>query len=568
MRVSSKEGSPLPGEPMDAWLRRASSSLSARLLVPLFLTVGAVVAAHAFISFRSTQQHFLGFVGGEARRSSGLIRRATHDGMLLNRLDEVQATIERLAEGPEVAAIRVYDKKGRIVLSSDTTELGRSTPVDAPPCTRCHVTEPPAAGVGTEAADVIHADGGDVLRRLTIIPNEPGCSVNGCHAGAAPGDVLGVLDVEMSMLPVEGALRSARRLLFWTTLSLLLFIGLVTALVFHYSIHQPIARLQEGTRRLAGGDLQARVDVQGEHELARLATDFNRMAQDLGGAQAKLTEWSQTLETKVAEKASELRNAQRQVLHMEKMASLGKLAATVAHELNNPISGMLTYARLVERDLSEQPLEEGARSDLGRYLHLIQQECVRCGQIVRNMLMFARPGGAAMVSVDLKEIIDRSLMLVRHRLDISGIELRTESPATDSRIVADPGQVQQALVALLVNAVEAMPEGGTLTVRLASESEGVSIDVGDTGSGIDPDVLPLIFEPFFSTKQRESGSGLGLSVVYGIVHRHGGTIEVESEPGRGSTFHLRLRRIPPAAEDDDLTEEEARAPVVSTVSKG
>ncbi len=551
---------------MTTWLGRTSSSLRARLLVPLFLTVGAVLAVYAVVSFRSTQEHFLGFVSGEAQRSSGLIRRATHDGMLLNRLDEVQTTIQRLAEGPEVAAIRVYDKQGRIVLSSDTTELGRSIPVDASPCTRCHVARRPTGTIATEAADVIRTPHGNVLRRLTVIPNERGCSVNGCHADAAPGEVLGVLDVEMSMLPVEGAVRSERAILLWTTLSLLLFVGLVTALVFHTFIHQPIARLQEGTRRLAGGDLDARVEVRGEHELARLASDFNHMAEDLGAAQAALTEWSGTLESKVAEKAQELREAHRQVLHMEKMASLGKLAATVAHELNNPISGMLTYARLVERELGEQPLDEGARADMERHLHLVQQECIRCGQIVKNMLVFARPGGAEPTEIDLNEVVDRSLMLVRHHLDLGGIQLHTELLESGSRIVADPGQIQQALVALLVNAVEAMPRGGILTVRLVREPDGVLVDVSDTGSGIAPEVLPMIFEPFFSTK-RESGSGLGLSVVYGITHRHGGTIAVESEPGRGTTFHLHLRRVPPVASDEEVAAEGPWAPVVSTVER-
>jgi signal transduction histidine kinase len=159
-------------------------------------------------------------------------------------------------------------------------------------------------------------------------------------------------------------------------------------------------------------------------------------------------------------------------------------------------------------------------------------------------------------------------MLVHHHLDISGVELRTEFPEGNNRIVADPGQVQQALVALLVNAVEAMPDGGTLTVGLVSDPEGVRIDVGDTGPGIAQDVLPLIFEPFFSTKQRESGSGLGLSVVYGIVHRHGGTIEVDSEVGLGTTFRLRLHRVPPASEDEYAATEELRPPVVRAVTKG
>jgi len=541
---------------MAAWLRAMFSSLGARLLVPVFVTVGVVLAVHAVISFKSTKEHFLGFVSSEAQRSSELIRRATHDGMLLNRLNEVQATIERLAEGPEVASIRVYDKEGGIVLSSDSAEIGGHIPVDDAPCTRCHVADARTGQIGTEASDVIHGPEGEVLRRLTVIPNEPGCSRTGCHVDAAPGDVLGVLDVEMSMLPVQGALQSAKWLLMWTTAVLILLTGLVTTFVFRHLVQHPIARLQEGARRLASGDLQTRVEVHGGHELARLGNDFNRMAEDLGRAQTALSDWSQTLETRVAEKASELRSAQRQVLHMEKMASLGKLAATVAHELNNPISGMLTYTRLIEREISEQPLEEEPREELGRYLHLVQQECVRCGQIVKNMLMFARPGGAEFVAIDLNEIVDRSLMLVRHHLDISGIELRTTPLEGNSRIVADPGQVEQALVALLVNAVEAMKSGGTLTVRVCAEKGGVLLDIADTGPGIPPDVLPQIFEPFFSTKVNESGSGLGLSVVYGIVHRHGGTIEVDSEVGRGTTFHIRLRRVPPAARKDD-TEEDA-----------
>jgi two-component system NtrC family sensor kinase len=532
---------------MPARLKTLFSSLAARLLVPLFLTVGVVLSVHALISFASIKDHFLALVGGEAQRSSSLIRRATHDGMLLNRLDEVQATIERLAEGPEVAAIRVYDKEGQVVLSSDRSEIGLHIPVDVDPCTRCHQEGAHSDVVSTEAAEVVRASGNEVLRRLTVIENEPACSTGGCHTEAATHSVLGVLDVEMSTLPVQGALRSARISIVWTTFVLIIVIGIVAAVMFRRLIHQPIARLQEGTRRIAGGDLATRIDVRGGHELARLAGDFNRMAEDLRRAQNELTEWSHTLEEKVAVKREELRKAQRQVLHMEKMASLGKLSATVAHELNNPISGMLTYARLVERELAEQPLDPGVRSELERYLRLVQQECTRCGAIVKNLLVFARRSGAEMASVDVNPIVERSLMLVRHRLDMSGTELRTSFLEGDAHVVADPGQVQQALVALLVNAVEAMGEGGVLSVSVEGDRDGVRVDVRDTGPGITADVLPLIFEPFFSTKDSESGVGLGLAVVYGIVHRHGGTVDVESEVGVGTTFHLRFPRIPPAA---------------------
>lgn len=539
---------------MVARLKSFLPSLGVRLLVPLFVTVGTVLAVHAFLSFRSTKEHFLSLVGGEAHRSSGLIRRATHDGMLLNRLDDVQATIERLAEGPEVAVIRVYSREGSIVLSSDRDEIGRRVPMDATPCASCHgegnLRDPPTQ----EAAEVTGSGDNEVLRQLSVIENEPGCSVGGCHASDAGQQVLGVLDVEMSMLPLESALDAARRQLFWTTLVLLGVIAAVAAVIFRRFIRHPIARLQDGARRIASGDLSTRIQVEGGHELAHLADDFNRMAEDLDRAQRAVDEWSQTLEEKVDQRTEELRNAQHQVQHMEKMASLGKLSATVAHELNNPISGILTYARLVERELCEQPIDEGVKSQMGRYLSLVQQESTRCGSIVRNLLVFARRDGGEMSPVDLNDIVDRSLMLVRHHMEMNGVTLESDLLEGDSVVFADPGELQQALVALFVNAVEAMPEGGELRVSLEGASETVHIEVEDTGSGIPEEALPNIFEPFFSTKVKESGVGLGLAVVYGIVHRHRGAITVASELGRGTTFQIVLPRDARRSGDDGVAQ--------------
>ena len=185
----------------------------------------------------------------------------------------------------------------------------------------------------------------------------------------------------------------------------------------------------------------------------------------------------------------------------------------------------------------------------------MDQECRRCGDIVKNLLLFARRRGAEFAPIDLNEEVERSLMLVRHHMEISGIELRHQPLEGDSQIIADPGQLEQALVALLVNAVEAMAgagdDGGVLSVGMTGTADEVSIDIGDTGQGIPPEVVPRIFEPFFSTKEEESRVGLGLAVVYGIVQRHGGTIEVESEPGRGTVFHLRLSRRPKGGEEQD-----------------
>jgi two-component system NtrC family sensor kinase len=250
---------------------------------------------------------------------------------------------------------------------------------------------------------------------------------------------------------------------------------------------------------------------------------------------------------------------------MEKMSSLGKLSATVAHELNNPIGGMLTYARLVRRELAEQPMDDGIREELTRYLSWIEMECSRCGAIVQNLLLFSRRTGAAMSPIDLNEVAERSLMLVRHHLEIKGIELHSEPLSGNCRIVADAGQLQQALVALLVNALEAMngleAGEGKLTLRLCGSDDEVQIDVGDTGAGISAEVLPRIFEPFFSTKETERGVGLGLAVVYGIVQRHGGQIEVESQIGQGTVFHLRLPREARVPDDDGPADLNGRGPI-------
>lgn len=534
---------------MSSRLGRPLRSLVVRLLVPLFLTVAAVLGIHAWLSFGSTQRQLLEIVGSTAERSSGLIRRATHDGMLLNRLDEVQAMVERLAEGEEVEAIRVIDKEGAVILSAAVAEIGHQIALDAAPCQSCHHEGDDLSEAPLQSSEVIRlGDGREVLRYASAIENEPSCVAAECHPHPVETSVLGILDVEMSMAPLQATLEQARSQLVRTTLALFVVIGVVATVFIRRVVGRPLGRLYGATRRIAAGDLDTRVEVRGHHELAQLAEAFNQMSEDLLAARSEVTNWSQKLEDKVVEKTSELQRTQRQVLHMEKMASLGKLATTVAHELNNPLAGVLTYARLVERELAGQELDDEVRRELDRYLRLIDQESRRCGDIVKNLLLFARRRGAELAPIDLNEEMDRSLMLIRHHLEISNVELRYEPLSGDAQMIADPGQLQQALVALMVNAVEAMAgtgdEDGVLSVRMSATGDEISIDIGDSGPGISSEVQPHIFEPFFSTKQEESRVGLGLAVVYGIVRRHGGTIEVESEAGRGTIFHLRLPRRP------------------------
>jgi two-component system NtrC family sensor kinase len=531
-------------------LGQVRRSLVAQLLLILLLTAGLALAASAALAFRAARNHLLDYVRSTTSNTADLVRLAAHDGMLLNRPDVVQTTLQNLVRGPAVAAIRVYDKKGAIVMSAHDAEVGQHVAIDSETCQSCHA-QGRARDVALleKSALAVVPQGPEVLRHLSVIQNEKACARSGCHEPPSKTRILGVLDVEVSMRPLQEAIGDTRTQIAWITAGLIGMVGLVLGVFLRRVVQRPVAGLKQGTRRIAAGDLDTRIEVSGEHELARLGQAFNRMAEELSSARREVTEWSQTLEEKVVEKTDELRRAQRQVLHMEKMSSLGKLSATVAHELNNPITGMLNYTRLVRRVLEEQPLDGAVRTELDGYLSVLQHECVRCGSIVQNLLVFARRSGADMTPVDVNEIIDRSLMLVRHHLEIAGIRLHREPFAGDPRIVADPGQILQALVALLVNAVEAIKEtgdrDGELSVGTDADAASVTIHVADSGGGIPPDVLPRIFEPFFSTKDKESGVGLGLAVVYGIVQRHGGDIDVDTAPGRGTTFHLRLPRQPP-----------------------
>jgi two-component system NtrC family sensor kinase len=238
---------------------------------------------------------------------------------------------------------------------------------------------------------------------------------------------------------------------------------------------------------------------------------------------------------------------------MEKMVSLGKMAATVAHELNNPLSGILTYSKLISRKLTEGGTESAEVEELDRYLDLIQRESQRCGKIVRNLMMFSRQSKPELGSHHLNHVLERALMVVRHHLEISDIQLEHRPLEGDDLATCDANQLEQAFIALLVNAVEAMPEGGTLSVSLAEQVENLEVVIGDTGPGIPEELLPRIFEPFFSTKTSDGGAGvgLGLAVVYGIVERHGGTITVDSDPGGGTRFVMIIPRKP--AESNTVT---------------
>jgi two-component system NtrC family sensor kinase len=310
------------------------------------------------------------------------------------------------------------------------------------------------------------------------------------------------------------------------------------------TIRRPVRRLMAGTRELASGNLGHRIEVTSSDELGRLAHSFNDMALSLQSAREENEQWARTLEDRVREKTAELERIHGQVIQMEKMASLGKLAASVAHELNNPLAGILAYAKLIARRIRGGPLGEEKAEETLADLELVSRETERCGNIVKNLLLFSRRDTGEIGLVRAKDVVDKAARLIAHHMEMARVTLEASFEPEDASFIGDENQVQQALLAVMVNAVEAMPDGGRLRVevRQPGRDADVSIRVSDTGVGIAREDLPHLFEPFFSTKKEVKGTGLGLSIAYGIVERHGGEITVESEPGKGAVFTLVLPR--------------------------
>jgi two-component system NtrC family sensor kinase len=331
----------------------------------------------------------------------------------------------------------------------------------------------------------------------------------------------------------------------------LVLYSLLSVLFVLKVVHQPIKELTEGTRRVAQGHLDLRLPVRSEDELGALAASFNTMTADLSQAHVELTEWARTLEERVRRKTEELERIHASLVANEKMASLGKLAATVAHEVNNPLFGMLTYARLTLKTLNSLDLDPAVKASMTENLKVVERESRRCGDIMKNLLTFARQTKPHRAPAGVNELVDRALKLVRHQLELQEIALVTEFAEGLPEVYCDSGQIQQVLLVLMVNATEAMSGGGRMTVGTYAGEGGstVLVKVKDTGHGIPPDVLTQVFEPFFTTKESQHRTGLGLAIAKNIIEHHAGKLDVRSVVEQGTEFIITL---PVGAPDEQV----------------
>jgi two-component system NtrC family sensor kinase len=346
----------------------------------------------------------------------------------------------------------------------------------------------------------------------------------------------------MSLDKADVQLAQSSRVMWLYDAFAMLAIALLSGAFVWREVANPLKKLKAGTQRLSKGDLGYQIELQSHDEVGELAESFNGMSLQLRRANEEIVSWAHHLEERVDQKTRELKRTLEEVMHVEKMASIGKMAAVVAHEINNPLSGILTYAKLLRKWLARGQADGEKKEDALQCVDLIAAESRRCGDLVKNLLTFSRTAPMNIESTDVNAIVNRCVMLVRHQLEMGGIQLQLQLADDLPRVPCDGAQIEQVLLALAMNGIDALPRGGNLWLktRVSKDTREVEFEVRDDGVGIAPEILPRMFEPFLTTKESGHGVGLGLAVSRSIIERHSGKIDVQSEIGKGTTFVVRL----------------------------
>lgn len=485
-----------------------TSKISHKLIAAVAGVAIVIIGVFAWVILDSQQKLLLGDLERSANQLSATIKSSTRDDMMLNRPEAVRRMITTIGAQEGIEKVRIFNKEGRIILSTDEREAGRMVDKKTEACYMCHAADQPLEKVPVSQRVRVfgNGEGPKTFGIIDPIYNEPSCWQSSCHAHPKNQKVLGVLDITMSMADVEKAGREGRLNLLTFALIAIAATSLMIYFLVGRIVLQPVRRLAAVTRKVAEGDLSQKVEVGTKDEIGRLGESFNDMMQKLA-------------------------DAQRQLLQANKLASVGRLAAGVAHEINNPLTGVLTYSSfLLKRAEKDSEMKED--------LEVIVRETKRCREIVKGLLDFSRQSVSERHPTPVNDIVRDACRIVKNQLSMQKTAIVSNLGESLPLIHADASRMQQVLVNLLVNAGDAMEEtGGTITVTTDLAGDMVRIRVGDQGSGIARDDLDKIFEPFFSTKGTR-GNGLGLAIVWGIVEGHGGRLTVESELGKGSTFTI------------------------------
>ncbi len=520
-------------------------SLITKLTILTSLILVAFMALFAYVNLNELRHLFLEEAATNTDKLSETIIKTTHYQMLINDLPRVFEMIREVGTQEGINQIRLIAKSGRIIFSTNENEIGFPLDKDADARNLINPNpKPPLKNTNLSRSRIFYDKSGKPLMGLAkAIYNEESCYTSKCHFHPDDIRVLGVLDVTVSLEKMQTQLGAYRNRIITMTFFLLILVWGGITLCMQRIVNIPVQQLLQHAREVGSGKLDASVHIESHDEMGTLARVMNEMTMGLKKSHDQLEEWGRTLEKKVVERTQELERMQAQLVRSEKLASLGELVAGIAHEINNPLTGILVFSTLIRND---SKLDPALKNDLDTVI----QETERCATIVKGLLDFARESVPQKTWTSLNDILDASLALVRNQAQFQNITIVRDYCPDIPAILADPHQLEQVIINMLLNAGHAMAAGGTLTIisARASDLNGVMVKIADTGCGIPEENLSRIFDPFFTTKDT-SGTGLGLSVSYGIINSHGGSIEVESSVGVGTTFTINLPINPDMAQE-------------------
>jgi two-component system NtrC family sensor kinase len=506
-------------------------SLKTKILISVIIAVVGIEGVFLYLNIRSLSQQMIEKTEEEAFNLSETIRLSIRNAMIKDRRDEYQRIIDDVAQRKGIAEVRIFNKLGEITVSSDKTRVGTVVDKQAEACFGCHREDEAKVLLPSDSKTrIYHREDQSLLGLINPIYNEPSCYP--CHPKNL--NVLGVLDTTISLEEFEKQKAQIYTQMVTTGIISVVLLSFLLSLLITRFVNRPIDRLLAATKRAANGNLDQAVSIRSHDELGDLSESFNNMISELKRSRDAIEEWTETLERRVQERTQELQQVQDQLIHAGKMAALGELAAGVAHEINNPLTGVLTFSSLLLKKVDEN---HPWRKDL----ETIVQQTSRCRNIVKGLLDFARQRKPDKKQWDIHTLLERTISLVEQQAPFQNIRIVKEFKTDLPMLYVDGDQIQQVFMNILLNASDAMArKGGTLTIKTESRDGVAEVSFTDTGPGISKEHLQKLFDPFFTTKETGKGTGLGLAISYGIIQSHNGDIKVESAEGKGATFRVKL----------------------------
>ncbi|MDD2367140.1 MAG: ATP-binding protein [Desulfuromonadaceae bacterium] len=486
------------------------------------------------INLKNFRKVMVQYAVSNAEEIAEIISQSAFDAMLTNDKTSLYHIIGRIGKSSNIEHIRLIDQKGKVVFSNISGEVGSVVGKHADECIMCHSSANTGiSSLKNRSRIITTRRGNEALGHTKAIYNQPACITASCHFHDKNNTVLGLLDISVSLESLRQQSHVYRLQFIILTCVLLLIIGIFVTALIYYLVDVPVQRLVRHSALVASGDLESRVKVSGNDELGELSDSVNQMTESLYKADMEIKSWADSLEQKVEERSLEIMRMEEQLRRSEKLASLGTLAAGVAHEINNPLTGILLFASILN---SDKRLHPSLLPDVGRVI----SETQRCAEIVKELLEFSRESTPVKEEVELESIIDDVAAFFHKQPDFRAVEIIKKFDSSLPKVLIDPNQIRQVFMNLFINAGHSIYESGKLELSTHRSADGkyLSAEIRDNGTGIPEEYLERIFDPFFTTKPE--GTGLGLSISYGIIENHGGKITVNSRVSEGTTFTVLL----------------------------